>query len=156
MRWFKYIATIFSFTLLTLFSGCNTSDTTSPKAHVGDKRVCPQCNMELSKSNVDTAVIEDDGKLYYFDDIGCMILWSSENKINLKESKVEVYSKDTAKYIDSYSANYTFNEKTPMSYGFRAYEKTKENSIDFNELRVRMLRGENMANPKIRKQILGL
>ena len=62
---------------------------------------------------------------------------------------------DTHRYIDIKKAFYSINEKTPMSYGFSAYENEIENSIDFNEVRLRMLRGEHMANPKIRKHILG-
>jgi hypothetical protein len=42
-----------------------------------------------------------------------------------------------------------------MHYGFSAYEKKKENLISFDEMQIRMLRGEHMANPKIRKHILG-
>ncbi len=45
--------------------------------------------------------------------------------------------------------------ETPMHYGFGAYENLKEGMIDFNEMRLRMLRGENMSDPKIRKKLLG-
>lgn len=40
-----------------------------------------------------------------------------------------------------------------MHYGFGAYEQPKEGLIDFNEMRTRMLRGENMNNPKIRQHL---
>ena len=90
---------------------------------------------------------------HYFDDIGCMILWSNENNINT--SKAKVFSNDTNKFIDAVIANYTIGENTPMSYGFSAYEKEKKNSINLDIVTMKMLRGEHMANPKIRKQILG-
>jgi hypothetical protein len=44
-----------------------------------------------------------------------------------------------------------------MHYGFGAYENAnaKEGMIDFNEMRLRMLRGETISDPKIRKKLLG-
>jgi hypothetical protein len=42
-----------------------------------------------------------------------------------------------------------------MNYGFGAYESKQDRSIGFDEVILKMLRGEHMANPKIRKQILG-
>ncbi len=112
--------------------------------------------MELPSSHIHTATIKSYGKMYYFDDIGCMILWSSQNSINLPKSDPRVFTNDTKRYIDAFSAHYTIDEKTPMSYGFSAYENKTEGTIDFKEVILRMLRGEHMANPKIRKQILGL
>ncbi len=89
----------------------------------------------------------------YFDDMGCLILWTkSEGK---EPKSAMVFSKDTKQYIKVTDAFYTINERTPMGYGFTAYEKPQEGSIKFDEVRLKMLRGEHMANPKIRKQILG-
>ncbi|EHP30858.1 conserved hypothetical protein, secreted [Sulfurimonas gotlandica GD1] len=109
--------------------------------------------MEVEKSNAHSASLVENGIVHYFDDIGCMILWSNENSINTEKAKV--FSKDTTHYIDAASASYKIGEKTPMSYGFCAYENSVENHIDFDEVTIKMLRGEHMANPKIRKQILG-
>jgi len=132
--------------LFTLFFvGCN--DNKKQTEHI-----CPQCNMPLPKSNINTSYID---KQIYFDDIGCMILWVKENKIDLSDKKVKLFTSDTKKYIDITKVYFTINEKTPMNYGFTPYENKKENMIDFNEIQLRMLRGEHMANPKIRKQILG-
>jgi len=89
----------------------------------------------------------------YFDDMGCLILWT---KAKGKEPKdAMVFTKDTKQYIKATDAFYTIKERTPMGYGFTAYEKEQPKSIKFEEMKLRMLRGEHMANPKIRKQILG-
>ena len=32
---------------------------------------------------------------------------------------------------------------------------SKEGSIDFDEMRLKMLRGENMSDPKVRQKLLG-
>ena len=100
-----------------------------------------------------SATLKKDAHIYYFDDIGCMILYINEYKI--KKAKINVFSKDTNSYIDANSANYTIGEKTPMSYGFCAYEHKQKTQINFEEVTIKMLRGENMTNAKIRKQLLG-
>jgi len=41
-----------------------------------------------------------------------------------------------------------------MHYGFGAYEKKRDNTISFEQMRLLTLRGETMANPIIRKQLL--
>lgn len=138
---------------LTFFSACNSSESSSTQSLKSEVKVCPKCNMEVEKSNLHSASLVKNDTILYFDDIGCMILWSNENNINTEKAKV--FSKDTNHYIDAASASYKIGEKTPMSYGFCAYENSVANHIDFDEVTIKMLRGEHMANPKIRKQILG-
>jgi len=144
-----------SFLFITLFTvffiGCDSSDDIIKK----QTRICPQCNMPLPDSNIHTATLEKNGKVIYFDDIGCAILWAKDEKIDLKKVKLRIYSNDSKKYIDPFKAYFAINERTPMLYGFSAYEKSCEKCINFDEVIVKMLRGEHMANPKIRKQILG-
>jgi hypothetical protein len=64
-------------------------------------------------------------------------------------------SRDTKKWIDGRSAFYSLVDKTPMGYGFGAYEKKAPTHVDFDTMRLRMLRGETLNNPHIRKQLLG-
>ncbi len=99
--------------------------------------------------------LNDDGDMVYFDDVGCMILWAKEKNIDLRKVKSRIFSNDTKKYIDPFKGYFQINERTPMLYGFSAYEKSCEGCINFDEVIIKMLRGEHMANPKIRKQILG-
>jgi hypothetical protein len=42
-----------------------------------------------------------------------------------------------------------------MGYGFGAYEKKQAGFIDFQTMRLKVLRGETMNNPLIRKKLLG-
>ncbi len=136
--------------VLVMISGC---DSTAKKEQ--QSKICPECHMPLPASNKNTAFVEQNSKMTYFDDVGCMVLWAKENNIDLEKVKVKVFTNDTKKYEDAFKLNYRIDEKTPMHYGFGAYEHKTKNTIDFNEVILRMLRGENMANPKIRKQILG-
>ena len=147
---FKLLLFTLSLSLLVIMSACNSSPVSEENL-----RICPQCNMELPESNIHTSSVEGNFKTEYFDDVGCMVLWMKKNHIDLNSVNLKVYSNDTKKYIDAKKAFYRFNEKTPMMYGFSAYEEKQENIIYYEEVMMKMLRGEHMANPKIRKQILG-
>ena len=143
------LLTLFA-SLLVIMTACDSSSTIEENL-----RICPQCNMELPKSNIHTSTVSGNFETEYFDDVGCMVLWMKENHIDLNSVDMKVFSNDTNKYIDAKKAFYRFNEKTPMMYGFSAYENKQENIIYYEEVMMKMLRGEHMANPKIRKQILG-
>ncbi len=154
MKLFSNLLLAIAFTIF--ISGCNSSDTkTTTVKTKKDIRICPQCNMPLPDSNIHTTDLNDDGDMVYFDDVGCMILWAKDEKIDLKTKKTRIFSNDTKKYIDPFKGYFQINERTPMLYGFSAYENSCEKCINFDEVIIRMLRGEHMANPKIRKQILG-
>ena len=116
---------------------------------------CPQCHMYLVGKKHTAQVITKDLKTHFFDDIGCAILWLKDRKIEPFSITMWVFSNDTHRYIDAFKAFYSISDETPMLYGFGAYEKQKESMIDFNEMRLRMLRGENMSDPKIRQQLKG-
>jgi nitrous oxide reductase accessory protein NosL len=148
MKNFKFLLFTIYYLLFITIAGCNSSSNNT----LAESKICPQCNMPLPKDNIHTAYIEESN---YFDDIGCLILWSKANRIELDSCKVYVFSNDTKEYIDAKTAYYTINEKTPMNYGFSAYAKPKDKTINFKEMQLRMLRGEHLANPKIRKKILG-
>ncbi len=119
-----------------------------------NKVQCPQCNMFLVGKRFTAQVITSDNKTHFFDDPGCMILWLEKKHIDPKSVTTWIYTLDTKKWIDAKKAYYSISDPTPMRYGFGAYEHNKKGFIDFDEMRLRMLRGENMTNPKIRKKIL--
>ncbi len=150
-----FIKLFFTILLSFIISGCGSSKPKTDEQAKKDQHICPQCNMPLPKSNINTSKLDENGSTVYFDDVGCMILWAKDNKIDLKNIKAKIFTNDTKKFIDPFQANFTINEKTPMLYGFSAYEKPCKDCIKFGEVIIRMLRGEHMANPKIRKQILG-
>lgn len=149
MREFKLL--LLSFALLLSINGCNSYE----KASIKKSEICSTCNMKISDSKLFTSYLNIDDKTHYFDDIGCMILFAKQNQLNLKELKSFVFAIDSRTYINSLDAYYKIDENTPMNYGFSAYKNTQSGAITFDEVIVKMLRGEHMANPKIRKQILG-
>ncbi|NPA50237.1 MAG: hypothetical protein GXO02_01245 [Epsilonproteobacteria bacterium] len=113
-----------------------------------------QCKM-LIKTQINAAeAIAPDGRTWFFDDPGCLVLWL-ENKPWKDKAKLWVYTIDTHRWIDAKKAYYGIKDHTAMHYGFGAREKKCSECISFDEMRARMLRGENLTNPKIRKKLLG-
>ncbi|MDD3343137.1 MAG: hypothetical protein PHR87_06140 [Sulfurospirillaceae bacterium] len=116
---------------------------------------CPQCHMYLVGQKYTAQIVNHEGKTEFFDDIGCAILWSEAHKIDFSKVVFWVFSLDSERWIKAQEAYFSLSDETPMHYGFGAYEDEKEGSIKFEQMRLRMLRGENMSDPKVRKKLLG-
>jgi len=117
------------------------------------KYFCSSCKMPIDSLKYSAQAVLKNGDTYFFDDPGCVALWL--NKIKDKNDvKIWMYSLDTKRWIDGRKAFYSIVENTPMFYGFGAHENNQPDFITFKEMFVRMIRGENLTNPKIRKQIL--
>ncbi len=113
-----------------------------------------QCGMTITKLKHSAQVVSPDGRTWFFDDTGCLALWYKDIKFKDK-AIIWVYSNDTNKYIDGRKAWYSKTDSTTMGYGFGAYENKKDDMITFQEMLLKMYRGENLANPLIRKKLLG-
>ncbi|WP_373001406.1 hypothetical protein [Sulfurimonas sp.] len=112
------------------------------------------CGMVIDNMDYISQVISPSGKTWFFHDHGGFVKWL-EDKEFIDSSIIWVMSRDTKKWIDGRSAFYSLTDKTPMGYGFGAYEKKAPTHVDFDTMRLRMLRGETLNNPHIRKQLLG-
>lgn len=120
-----------------------------------NKIQCPQCFMYLSGKAHTAQAIDEHKHTHFFDDPGCAVLWVRDKDIDIQSLTLWVYTQDTKEYVDMKDAFYSIDSKTPMEYGFAAYKNRQENFIDFKQMRLRMLRGEHLLNPKIRKKVLG-
>ena len=112
------------------------------------------CKMIIKKLENSAEVVDKSGRTWFFDDVGCMILWLEGKKFK-DSTRLWVYTIDSKKWIDAKKAYYGVTDHTAMHYGFGAREQEHNSTIDFNEMRLRMLRGENLTDPKIRKKLLG-
>ncbi len=118
--------------------------------HVNDT----QCRMIITDTSHACEVVAPNGNTWFFDDPGCMILWLKDK--SFKDDVVMwVKTLDTKKWIQAQKAWYTQTDKTPMHYGFGARQTYKKGYIDFEKMRLKMLRGENLTDPRIRKKLLG-
>jgi len=112
------------------------------------------CGMVITDLTYASQVVAPDGKTWFFHDHGDFVEWLKDKPF-AKDAVIWVRSRDTNRWIDAKKAYYSVNEITPMGYGFGAYEKRGEGMIDFDTMRLRVLRGETMKDPKIRQQLLG-
>ena len=111
------------------------------------------CGMVIDNLVDASQVISPSFKTYFFHDNGGMVNWLSDKEFK-DEAIIWVMSRDSKKYIDARQAYYSVNDITPMGNGFGAYEFNKNNLISFDEMSLKMLRGENMNNTRIKNQLL--
>lgn len=112
------------------------------------------CGMVIDELNYASQVISKNGKTWFFHDHGDFIHWLKDKEFK-DDVVIWVMSKDSHRWIDGKKAFYSLDEITPMGYGFGAYEKNGDKLVSYDEMRLRMLRGETMNNPLIKKQLIG-
>lgn len=112
------------------------------------------CGMVIDTLEDASQVISNSGKSWFFHDHGGMIKWI-ETKEFKESAKIWVMSRDTKEWIDGREAFYSVDDETPMGYGFGAYKKKSDGRIDFATMRLRVLRGETLRNPLLKKQLQG-
>ncbi len=112
------------------------------------------CGMVIDDLSFASQVVSPSGKTYFFHDHGGMAKWIKDKDF-AKDAKIWVRTLDTKKYIDAKKAYYSLDDETPMGYGFGAYEYKQDGFIVFDEMQLKMLRGETMNNPLIRKKLQG-
>ena len=112
------------------------------------------CKMLIREKQNALEVATPSGKTWFFDDPACMVEWIQDKPFK-ESSNIWVYTLDTNQWIDAKKAWYGVTDKTAMHSGFGARENKTEDSIGFAEMSLRVLRGETLANPEIRKKLLG-
>lgn len=125
-----------------------------PMAVKPDRYKDAKCGMILSGETDAAEAIAPDGKTWFFDDVGCLALWLNEQP-EKERIRLWVYARDAKDWVEARRAWYSLTDSTVMRYGFAAYKTKQEGFVDFDEMQLRMLRGENMTNPYFRKQLLG-
>ena len=112
------------------------------------------CGMIIDDLRFAAEVVAPNGATWFFHDLGGMVHWI-EDKPFKDKAKLWVMSLDSKRWIDAKKAWYSRVEKTPMGYGFGAYEKYKNGLIRYEKMRILMLRGETLNNPQVRRALLG-
>ncbi len=112
------------------------------------------CGMVIDDLDYASQVVAKNGKTWFFHDHGGFVNWLEDKEFR-DEVVIWVMSRDTNEWIDATKAFYSLTDNTPMGYGFGAYKNSTEEFIDFDTMRLRMLRGETMNNPFIKQKLLG-
>jgi len=144
MSLFKFLV---SLTLFIWLQGCDSKISMDAKKVHWDRDMCERCKMVLSDRKFSAQVLHPDtGRKFAFDDIGCVILWFKEDRIEWADRAVIwVNDAKTGEWIDARKAWYDVENITPMAYGFGAH-LTKESIvqgqeiIDFNEVTRRVIK----------------
>ncbi len=113
---------------------------------------CSECNMVIEDMPYQAQVVTQNGDTYFFDDIGCVVLWLEKHHKPI--AKMATQTLDTHRWIDPKKAWYTRTANDPMGYGFAAYEMHKEGLIPYRQMRLLMLQGQEMHDPFVKKQLL--
>ncbi len=146
---------LYIFVVLFLFTGCDKEVKKGLHEVHWDRDMCERCKMVVSDRNHAAQVIDPkNGRSYMFDDLGCVVLWFQDNDIQWeKEAIIYITDINTGKFIDAKKAWYDTTSRTPMDYGFGAHEKkdSSKHYITYDEARLRILRGETMQNPQLKK-----
>jgi hypothetical protein len=108
--------------------------------------------MDVENLNYMAQIVTEEGNTYFFDDIGCVVLWLKNH--TPKIARMVTKTLDTHQWIDAKKAWYSRTDATPMGYGFAAYEVKKEGMIPYEEMRMLMLQGKNLHDPFVKKQLL--
>ncbi|MCF7807278.1 MAG: nitrous oxide reductase accessory protein NosL [Candidatus Marinimicrobia bacterium] len=114
---------------------------------------CSECGMVISDLHFAAQIVSADGKTWFFDDLGCMAAWEKGARFDY-EPTIWVPDLISGEWIDGRTAWYSRTDTTPMSYGFGAYSVKSEQYVDFESMQKHMLRGETLANPEIRRELL--
>ncbi|MFA6759982.1 MAG: hypothetical protein WCR69_02915 [Sulfuricurvum sp.] len=122
-----------------------------PVGMVAGKFQDSDCGMVIDSLEYASQVIAPSLDVWFFHDHGGMIKWL-DGKSFENEARIFVVCRDTKRFVEAREAFYSTDEQTPMGYGFGAYENFKEGLIDFEQMRLRVLRGESMQNSILRKK----
>jgi len=115
---------------------------------------CSECNMDVEKLEYLAELITTDGDTYFFDDIGCVVLWLQNHHPSI--SKLLTQTLDTHRWIEVEKAWYSRIAPSPMGYGFAAVEKKREKLISYEEMKTLMLQGKNLHDPFVKKKLLNM
>lgn len=147
-----YLLSLF---LLLTFSACEKKDPEAMQKVHWDRDMCVRCKMVVSDRKHTLQVINpENGRSYMYDDIGCLVLWFYEEKIEWADrAKIWITDTTTGEWIDARTAFYSGTNITPMGYGFSAHKtkdtiKKGEEILDFTEVSKRIFVIEDKNNRK--------
>ena len=146
-------AAAFGFPFLSILGCKGGNEEQLPVDFVWDRVACEECKMALSDPHYSAQVVDPSGRAYYFDDIGCAILWLRRQPWKDK-ARTWVNDVKTTEWIDAEKANWIYGDpKTPMGYGFSATLSPVENALDYEIVKKWMVIGKTLVNENLVKHL---
>lgn len=139
---------------LILVSACNRGNPDQlPVDFVWDREVCEHCRMAVSDNRYAVQAIHPNGKPYFFDDIGCAVLWLRNQKWADK-ARVWVNDVNTHEWIEAGKAHWRYgDQKTPMGYGFAATLSPVEKPMDYQTVKKWLYIGRTLVRENSAKHL---
>jgi len=107
---------------LLILASCDSDKIIKPvDIHYGQD-ICERCKMIISEERFSSQLILENGEVYNFDDIGGMITYVLENRINPETAIIYVKNFNTKKWLTSDEAIFVSlkNINSPMNFGLIA------------------------------------
>jgi copper chaperone NosL len=146
-------AVAFVFLFLLIFACKGGNEEQLPVDFVWDRVACEECKIALSDRHYSAQVKDPNGQAYFFDDIGCAILWLQRQPWKDK-ARTWVNDVKTSEWIEAQKANWIFGDPlTPMGYGFAATLSPAENALDYETVKKRMASDQTLVNENMIKHL---
>ena len=110
--------------IVLLLAGCKSSVNFEPVEVKYDRDMCKRCVMAVSDRLHSAQVVDPKtGEHFFFDDMGCALLWLEEQNFDWKDDAI-VYFTDgnDGSWIDGKKAVLAREFITPMSFGIAAFK----------------------------------
>lgn len=139
--------------LFSIMAGCG-NDSVQPVAIDEGVDVCEVCNMSVADNAFATQLATAEGRVYKFDDIGCMQEWLHQHQDT--EIKAQfVRDQNNAAWTDSSKAFYVFDPsfRTPMGYGVYSFQdKAAAEQLIQKEGKGKLMTGEELSGHEWTRQ----
>ena len=116
------------FFILLIFLGCERKIELGVHEVHWDRDMCIRCKMVVSDRMYAAQTTDPTtGRTYYFDDIGCVVLWFVEDEIEWADRAIIwVTDVNSGKWINARDAKWSTVSITPMAFGFAAHKAGSE------------------------------
>ncbi len=155
----KKLVLIIGFVLVSL-NACKHDVNFEPKPINYDRDVCYVCKMGLDNPKYNVQAINENGKIRWYDDIGCLAEDFRDGDFDKwigNKYKIWIGDADTGKWIDAEKAWYRFGDDTPMGYGYGAVkEKSESAKFDFKTTLKRIDDGKTKRAEFIKKKKMSM
>ncbi len=134
----RKLSSIWGVLLLLGLAACSGKPQTGPGKVRWDQVSCERCRMALSdphfSAQVRGATEGHRSKLYFFDDVGCAVLWLREQPWR-DRAGTEMWVNDyqTGDWLDAFKASYTRGQITPMDFGLGARPDSGQGSLNYKQ-----------------------
>jgi nitrous oxide reductase accessory protein NosL len=137
VRWAAGLTATAVLCAMLLLAGCGEPNS-GPVEPRYDRTTCERCRMVLSDrrhaAQVRLAAGEGRSSVYFFDDLGCAVIWLDEQP-ERTERLLEIWVNDwrTGDWIDARSASYVPDQVTPMGYGLGAQSDAAPATLTYDQ-----------------------